>query len=224
MEKIAKDIINVGIGAVESIKKIVDENTSNLQNSFQELAAKGAADQSDSATQLRENLDKAIANIDDLRTKVDGFVTEQQTKLNEALVKVPLKRAGHPERPDAHPRRRFRRSVHHGAECPDAADAKAADLAEEGAERQQLPQNREEEVAVVGGGHGCGGGRFAGAGAVFVIFVSVTTDGTAALLRHSSTLSANLLVHRLVDQEDAKGHHRHHCDDRGRPGHGRVGA
>ena len=88
MEKIAKDIINVGIGAVESIKKIVDENTSNLQNSFQELAAKGAADQSDSATQLRENLDKAIANIDDLRTKVDGFVTEQQTKLNEALVKV----------------------------------------------------------------------------------------------------------------------------------------
>jgi ABC-type transporter Mla subunit MlaD len=88
MEKIAKDIINAGIGAVETIKKIIDENTANLQNTFKEMAAKGAADTSENAQKIRENVDKALGNIEELRTKVDGYVQEQQEKLNETIDKI----------------------------------------------------------------------------------------------------------------------------------------
>jgi len=88
MEKIAKEIINVGIGAVEAVKKIIDENTANMQNTFKELAAKGAADTSENAQKIREGVDKAIANVDELKTKVDGFVQEQQEKFNETLEKI----------------------------------------------------------------------------------------------------------------------------------------
>jgi len=88
MEKIAKEILNVGIGAIETIKKIIDENTANLQNTFKELAVKGAADQSESSQKLREGVDKAISNVEELRTKVDSFVQEQQSKLNETIEKI----------------------------------------------------------------------------------------------------------------------------------------
>ena len=88
MDNIAKDIINVGIGAIDSIKKIVDENSQNLQNMFKELAAKGASDQSDTAIKLRESVDKAVDSLEELREKVDVFVQDQQDKLNVTIDKI----------------------------------------------------------------------------------------------------------------------------------------
>lgn len=88
MENVVKNLVNVGIGAVDSIKKIVDENTASLKSTIDELKTKGASNQSDTVTQVRENVDKALDGIDELKSKVDAFVEEQQAKLNETLEKV----------------------------------------------------------------------------------------------------------------------------------------
>lgn len=71
MEKVLTDIINAGIAVFRTSEENLKASLTNLQAKFNEIKAKGEADQSEQAVQVRELLNKTIKDSQELLDKVN---------------------------------------------------------------------------------------------------------------------------------------------------------
>ena len=72
LEKTLHDVLNAGLGAYGDATVRLDELKKQVEASYGELIARGAADKSEIVEKLRGGLDQGIASAGDFRTKVKG--------------------------------------------------------------------------------------------------------------------------------------------------------
>ena len=92
MEKILHDILNAGIALFRAGEDTVNNAIKEVQRTFDELKAKGADDNSESAVRLRKILDDIVAQANDLNQKTgDAYgqaLTQLQDLYNKATVEI----------------------------------------------------------------------------------------------------------------------------------------
>ena len=79
----AKEALNVGLGIVKTLEAGaqdlqagVQKFQADVEKTYAELVARGAADSSEVAVGIRTNLDKGIAAVRDVQTKVEGAISK----------------------------------------------------------------------------------------------------------------------------------------------------
>lgn len=70
----ANSAINVGLGVFKTLEAVVLDLKSGLEKSYTDLIARGAADNSEIAVSLRTQLDRGIASVRELQSKVEGAI------------------------------------------------------------------------------------------------------------------------------------------------------
>ncbi|MEQ8353355.1 MAG: hypothetical protein RH862_17910 [Leptospiraceae bacterium] len=92
MDKILHDVLNAGIALFRAGEDSVNNAIKEVQRTFDELKAKGAADNSEPAVQLRKVLDDIVAQANDLNQKTgDAYgqaLTQLQDLYNKATVEI----------------------------------------------------------------------------------------------------------------------------------------
>ncbi|WCL49340.1 phasin-related domain-containing protein [Leptospira sp. GIMC2001] len=88
MEKIVIDILNAGIGLLQSGKEGLGKATVDLEKTYGELVAKGAQDNSETAVQLRESVDKIINDIKEFTSVAGKNYDETRSKIVENYNKI----------------------------------------------------------------------------------------------------------------------------------------
>ena len=88
MEKQLMDILNVGIGLFQAGKDGLDKAKIDLEKTYNELATKGAQDNSETAVQIRQSLDKIIADIKDFTSVAGKNYEETRSKIIENYNKI----------------------------------------------------------------------------------------------------------------------------------------
>lgn len=74
IEKSAHDALNVGFGLFKTVETQIQELQAQISKNYEALIAKGAADTSEIAANLRTQLDKGLAAVKDAQAKVDEVV------------------------------------------------------------------------------------------------------------------------------------------------------
>lgn len=69
-ENVVQDILNAGVGFYKMASAMVDSIQKDLNQGFQDLVKKGAADNSEMAKSLRSGLDQGIAAVKDAQNKI----------------------------------------------------------------------------------------------------------------------------------------------------------
>ena len=72
IEKTLHDVLNIGLGAYGEATARVDAARAQVEASFGDLVARGAADKSETVEKLRTGLATGIARVNETRTKVQG--------------------------------------------------------------------------------------------------------------------------------------------------------
>ncbi len=88
IEKTIVDILNAGIGLFQTGKEGLDKAKVELEKVYSDLAAKGASDTSETATKLRESLDKIIADIKEFTSVAGKNYEETRNKIIENYNKI----------------------------------------------------------------------------------------------------------------------------------------
>jgi HEPN domain-containing protein len=88
MEKQLMDILNVGIGLFQAGKDGLDKAKIDLEKTYNELSAKGSQDNSETAVQIRQSLDKIIADIKDFTSVAGKNYEETRSKIIENYNKI----------------------------------------------------------------------------------------------------------------------------------------
>jgi hypothetical protein len=88
MEKQIMDILNAGIGLLQSGKDGVEKAKVELEKTYSELTAKGAQDTSEAATKVRESLDKMLVDIKDFTSVAGKNYEETRSKIIENYNKI----------------------------------------------------------------------------------------------------------------------------------------
>jgi hypothetical protein len=78
METTVRDTLNAGLGLVKSLEQNVEVKVAEIRAQigagYTELVSKGAADQSEGVVKLRSLLDQGLAQVKDVRTKIEGVL------------------------------------------------------------------------------------------------------------------------------------------------------
>lgn len=88
MEKLIVDILNAGIGLIQSGKEELDKTRANLEQTYKEISEKGAQDTSETAIQIRELLDKVLSDIKEFTSVAGKNYEETRTKIIENYNKI----------------------------------------------------------------------------------------------------------------------------------------
>ncbi|EPG65348.1 chemotaxis protein [Leptospira wolffii] len=80
MEKQILDILNAGLGIVKSGQEGLEKAKADFTKSFQELAAKGAADNSESSVRVREFVDKFLNEAKEVSTAATKTYEDTRVK------------------------------------------------------------------------------------------------------------------------------------------------
>ncbi|MCB1192211.1 MAG: chemotaxis protein [Leptospiraceae bacterium] len=88
MEKLIVDVLNAGIGLIQSGKEELDKTKANLEVAYKEISEKGAQDTSDAAVKLRELLDKVLSDIKEFSSVAGKNYEETRTKIIENYNKI----------------------------------------------------------------------------------------------------------------------------------------
>jgi phage host-nuclease inhibitor protein Gam len=81
MEKTLQDVLNAGIALFRAGEDSVANAVKEVQRTFDDLKAKGASDNSESAVKLRKTLDDIVRQAQDLNTKANASAGDTYTKL-----------------------------------------------------------------------------------------------------------------------------------------------
>lgn len=81
MEQQIKDGLNFLLGAVSSVKVEAEKAITSLNAEFQNLAAKGAQDQSEVSVNLRKYLQEGLVQVEALVGKANTVLAEAKTKV-----------------------------------------------------------------------------------------------------------------------------------------------
>jgi hypothetical protein len=68
----ANSALNVGLGVFKTVELAVQDIQASLGKTYSDLIARGAADNSEVAVNLRTGLDRGIAAVRDVQSKVEG--------------------------------------------------------------------------------------------------------------------------------------------------------
>ncbi|TGK07435.1 chemotaxis protein [Leptospira semungkisensis] len=88
MEKQILDILNAGLGLVKSGQEGLDKAKADFTKSFQELAAKGASDNSEASVRVREFVDKFLNEAKELTTAANKTYEDTRAKALEIYSQV----------------------------------------------------------------------------------------------------------------------------------------
>ena len=88
MEKQILDILNAGIGLLQSGKEGMDKAKGQLQTSYNELVAKGAQDNSEGSIKIRESVDKILTDIKEFSSVAGKNYDETRAKIVENYNKI----------------------------------------------------------------------------------------------------------------------------------------
>lgn len=88
MEKIVIDILNAGIGLFQSGKEGLNKATLDLEKTYDELVSKGSQDNSETAVQLRESVDKVITDIKEFTSVAGKNYEETRSKIVDNYNKI----------------------------------------------------------------------------------------------------------------------------------------
>ncbi|MCC5813414.1 MAG: chemotaxis protein [Leptospira sp.] len=88
MEKTIIDILNAGIGLLQSGKEGLEKATQDLEKTYSELVAKGSQDNSEAAVQIRESVDKVLGDIKEFTNVAGKNYEETRTKIVENYNKI----------------------------------------------------------------------------------------------------------------------------------------
>ncbi|MCB1327095.1 MAG: hypothetical protein H7A21_04055 [Spirochaetales bacterium] len=83
MEKILHDVLNAGIALFRAGEDTLNNAVKEVQRTFDELKAKGAADTSDAAVKLRKTLDDIVSQANDLGGKADASYRQNLAELEK---------------------------------------------------------------------------------------------------------------------------------------------
>ncbi|EPG73432.1 hypothetical protein LEP1GSC058_3008 [Leptospira fainei serovar Hurstbridge str. BUT 6] len=83
MEKQILDVLNAGLGIVKTGQEGLEKAKAEFTKSFQELAAKGAADNSESSVRVREFVDKFLNEAKELTTAAGKGYEDTRAKILE---------------------------------------------------------------------------------------------------------------------------------------------
>ncbi|EQA46045.1 hypothetical protein LEP1GSC050_2989 [Leptospira broomii serovar Hurstbridge str. 5399] len=83
MEKQILDVLNAGLGIVKTGQEGLEKAKAEFTKSFQELAAKGAADNSESSVRVREFVDKLLNEAKELTTAAGKGYEDTRVKVLE---------------------------------------------------------------------------------------------------------------------------------------------
>ncbi|TGK17964.1 chemotaxis protein [Leptospira fluminis] len=83
MEKQILDILNAGLGIVKTGQEGLEKAKAEFTKSFQDLAAKGAADNSESSVRVREFVDKFLNEAKELTTAAGKSYEDVRVKVLE---------------------------------------------------------------------------------------------------------------------------------------------
>ncbi|MCG6144501.1 hypothetical protein LFX16_08465 [Leptospira bandrabouensis] len=81
MEQQVKDGLNFILGAVNTAKVEAEKAISEISSGFQNLAAKGAQDQSEVSVNLRKYLQEGISQVETIIGKANTVVAETKAKV-----------------------------------------------------------------------------------------------------------------------------------------------
>lgn len=94
MEKQLLDILNAGIGLLKSGQEGLDKAKVDLEKTYGELVAKGAADNSEGSVKIRESVDKLLNEIKEVSTvagknyeETRGKIVEKYNQISEEIKK-----------------------------------------------------------------------------------------------------------------------------------------
>ncbi|PJZ71324.1 chemotaxis protein [Leptospira perolatii] len=88
MEKQILDILNAGLGVLKTGQEGLEKAKAEFNKSFQELAAKGAADNSEASVRVREFVDKLLNEAKELSTAAGKSYEDARVKIVEQYNKV----------------------------------------------------------------------------------------------------------------------------------------
>ncbi|TGK01384.1 chemotaxis protein [Leptospira langatensis] len=88
MEKQILDILNAGLGIVKSGQEGLEKAKADFTKSFQELAAKGASDNSEASVRVREFVDKFLNEAKELTTAANKTYEDSRAKALEIYSQI----------------------------------------------------------------------------------------------------------------------------------------
>lgn len=88
MEKTILNILNAGIGLLNSGKEGLEKATIDLEKTYAEMVEKGAQDNSETAVKLREAVDKLLVDIKEFSSVAGKNYDETRTKIVENYNKI----------------------------------------------------------------------------------------------------------------------------------------
>ncbi len=88
MEKQILDVLNAGLGLVKSGQEGLDKAKAEFTKSFQELAAKGASDNSEASVRVREFVDKFLNEAKELSTAATKTYEDSRAKALEVYNQI----------------------------------------------------------------------------------------------------------------------------------------
>ena len=70
VEQGARDVLNAGIGAFHTVTGGIEQAQKDINETYESLVSKGAAEDSELITSIRSGLDKGLETFKDVQTKV----------------------------------------------------------------------------------------------------------------------------------------------------------
>jgi len=90
MEKLLKNAFNAAVGVAEVAKNTVDETVQNLKTTFDDLIAKGASVETNTAKSVRETTDNIAVKLTEYQAKATEFTTSLKDQVEKGLKDLKL--------------------------------------------------------------------------------------------------------------------------------------
>ena len=85
MEGFFKDIVNIGIGVVESARTSFSDTVSKLDKIYEDLAEQGRSEDTEFAAKAREAAEQVSKRLDEIKKSSDDFFLKATDKLNDVM-------------------------------------------------------------------------------------------------------------------------------------------
>jgi gas vesicle protein len=85
MENYFKDIVNIGIGVVETAQISFYDTISKLENIYNDLSMQSSYDDSEFALKAREAANQVSGHLDEIKKNSDEFFEKASTRLNNII-------------------------------------------------------------------------------------------------------------------------------------------
>ena len=88
MESFFKDIVNIGIGVVESARTSFSDTVSKLDKIYEDLAEQGKSEDTEFAAKARDAAEQVSQRLEDIKKSSDEFFLKATDKLNDVVTNM----------------------------------------------------------------------------------------------------------------------------------------